>query len=125
MSTDLSHLIRTWLTHSDPAWHQMHWTPAVDIYRVDNGWLLKFDLAGVRPNEIQLKVVGRSLTVSGRRGDWVVEESRPCNAYSMEITYSQFERTLELPNEIEHLQIHTEYRDGMLLVSLQQKGDAG
>jgi HSP20 family molecular chaperone IbpA len=43
----------------------------------------------------------------------------------MEITYSQFERTLELPAEIEHLQIHTEYRDGMLLVSLQPKGSAG
>ena len=125
MSKDLSHLIQSWLTPSAPAWQQMHWTPAVDIYRVANGWLIKFDLAGVRPNDIQLNVCGRRLTVSGRRGDWVVEESRSCCAYSMEITYSQFERTLELPSEIEQLEIQTEYRDGMLLVSLQEQGDAG
>jgi HSP20 family protein len=125
MSTDLFHLMHSLLGPSAPALHQLHWTPAVDVYRVANGWLLKFDLAGVRPGDIKLKVDGRRLTVSGRRGDWVVEESRPCRAYSMEITYSQFERTLELPSEIEHLQIRTEYRDGMLLVSLQEQGGAG
>lgn len=125
MSKDLSHLIQSWVTPSVPAWQQMHWTPAVDIYRVANGWLLKFDLAGVRPSDIRLKVCGRRLTVSGRRGDWVVEESHSCCAYSMEITYSQFERTLELPSEIENLQMRTEYRDGMLLVNLQEQGEAG
>ena len=119
MSKDLPHLIQTWLMPSAPEWQKVHWTPAVDIYRIADGWLLKFDLAGVRPEDIQLKVCGRRLTVSGRRGDWVVEHHHACCAYSMEITYSQFERTLELPSEIEHLQISTEYRDGMLLVSLQ------
>ena len=123
MATDLSHLIQSWLTPSSgPAWQQMHWTPAFDIYRVSNGWLVKFDLAGVRPGDIEVKVTGRRLIVSGRRGDWVVEESRTCCAYSMEITYSHFERTLELPSNIDHLLIRTEYRDGMLLVSLHEEG---
>lgn len=92
----------------------------MDIYRVADSWLVKFDLAGVRSSDIQVKVCGRMLTVSGRRRDWVVEESHPCSAYSMEITYSQFERTLEFPAEIEHLHFSTEYRDGMLLVRLQE-----
>jgi HSP20 family protein len=125
MSTDFSRLIQSWLTPSGTAWHEVHWTPAVDVYRVAAGWLVKFDLAGVRPSDIRLNVCGRQLTVSGRRRDWVVEESRSCSAYSMEITYSQFERTLELPGEIEHLQIRTEYRDGMLLVRLEEQGSAG
>ena len=121
MSTKRSHLFESWLTLSSAEWQQKHWTPAVDIYRVAKGWLVKFDLAGVRANDIQLKLSGRHLTVSGRRGDWVVEESRSCCAYSMEIIYSQFERSVELPVELEHLQIHTEYRDGMLLVSLREQ----
>lgn len=102
------------------AWQQAFWTPPVDVYRTRDGWLLKFDLAGVRPGDIELAVHGSRLTVRGRRRDWVVEESGPCSAYSMEITYSQFERTIELPCELDPLQIATDYRDGMLLVHLRE-----
>lgn len=125
MPTDPSRLVSSWLLPPGATWQHVNWTPAVDVYRVSNGWLIKFDLAGVRPGDIRVTVRGRQLTVSGRRRDWVIEESHACSAYSMEITYSHFERTLELPDEVEHLQIRTEYRDGMLLVSLQEQGSAG
>jgi HSP20 family protein len=95
------------------------WAPAVDVYRVGEGWLLKFDLAGVRPEDIQLHASGRKLTVSGRRRDWIVEERIGCSAYSMEISYSRFERTIELPCDVDHFRILTEYRDGMLLLRLE------
>lgn len=124
MSTPLSHLLHAWLTQPGQDWQHSHWTPAVDIYQVAKGWLVKFDLAGVRPGDIQLKACGRRLTVSGRRGDWIVEESESCSTYSMEITYSQFERTIELPCEIENLETRTDYRDGMLLVRLTERGRA-
>ena len=93
----------------------------MDVYRTSDGWLVKFDLAGVRPSDIQWSVCGRRLIVRGRRRDWVVEESGPCSAYSMEITYSQFERGVELPCELEPLHVVTDYRDGMLLVRLSCK----
>lgn len=122
MSTNFTHLIQSWLTQSGAGSHAVRWIPPVDIYRIDGGWLVKFDLAGVRPSDIRLEIRSRNLTVSGRRRDWVVEESHPCSAYSMEITYSHFERTLEFPSAIEHLQVRTEYRDGMLLVHLHDPG---
>jgi len=36
----------------------------------------------------------------------------------MEISYSRFERTIELPCDVDHFRILTEYRDGMLLLRL-------
>jgi len=34
------------------------WRPAADIYRTRTGWILKFDLAGVRPEDILVQILG-------------------------------------------------------------------
>jgi HSP20 family protein len=118
MSNDLSQLMHALLHPAVESYAHVHWSPPVDIYRTRDGWLVKFDLAGVARNDLQLTVSGRRLTVRGRRRDWCVEEGAACSAYSMEITYSEFHRTIELPGEIENLRVITDYRDGMLLVQL-------
>ena len=96
---------------------QGRWRPPADVYRTCDGWLVKFDLAGVDPKEVQLVLQGRRLTISGVRRDALVQEG--LTSYSLEISYNRFERTLELPPEVEPMQYRTEYRDGMLLVWLQ------
>ena len=118
MSNDLSRLLHSLLHPAAESCAQVHWSPPVDIYRMRDGWLVKFDLAGVLRSDLQLAVSGRRLTLRGRRRDWCIEEGAACSAYSMEIKYSEFQRSVELPGEIENLQITTDYRDGMLLVQL-------
>jgi HSP20 family protein len=90
------------------------WTPRADIYRGAFGWLIKFDLAGVRPEDIKVSISGSRLSVSGTRRDLFVEEGY--RSYSIEISYSRFERTINLSEEINTADVTTEYRDGMLLV---------
>ena len=34
------------------------WQPRADVYRMPGGWLVKLELAGVRPEEIRLTVRG-------------------------------------------------------------------
>lgn len=92
------------------------WRPSADIYQTDDGWLLKFDLAGVKPSDIEVSIRGRTLTVTGVRRDTAVAECR--HSYSMEINYNRFSRTIELPADLQQAQINTQFRDGMLLVRL-------
>ncbi len=125
MSNNLSRLMQSLLHPAAESWSQVHWSPPVDIYRMRDGWLVKFDLAGVLRNDLQLAVSGRRLTLRGRRRDWCVEQGVACSAYSMEITYSDFQRTVELPVDIERMRITTDYRDGMLLVQLAAQGETG
>lgn len=96
---------------------QPEWQPSVDVYRSRNGWLVKFDLAGVHPKDVEWSVAGNSLTVRGARRDSLLEEG--CRHYHMEITYSRFERRIEIPGDLSSARITTEYRDGMLLVRIQ------
>ncbi|HVW38302.1 MAG TPA: Hsp20/alpha crystallin family protein [Pirellulales bacterium] len=98
------------------------WRPAVDVYRTRQGWLLKFDLAGVRPDEIELLAQGRQVTVRGVRRDTCLEEGR--HFYSLEINYNRFERSVELPCSVEQARIATEDREGMLLVQLTTEAEA-
>ncbi len=102
------------------AFQQTHWQPAVDAYRTARGWVLKYELAGVSPKEVQLVVSGRTVSVRGMRRDVRLEGE--CQSYRMEISYNQFERTVELPCDLSELDVSTDYRDGMLFVWLTCKG---
>jgi len=97
------------------------WQPSADVYRTRDGWLLKFDLAGVRPEDVTVSVRGRRVSVSGVRRDLIVEEG--CSYYSMEISYNQFERSLEMPADLESAAITMEARNGLLLVRMITKGN--
>lgn len=97
-----------------PTGEETCWRPPVDIYRLRNGWLLKFDLAGVRPEDIKVEVSGCRVTVSGIRRDLMLEES--ASYYSMEIAYNRFERTVDLPCQFANPSISMENRDGILML---------
>jgi HSP20 family protein len=95
---------------------QAGWQPPADVYEDCRGWLIKFELAGVRPADIQLEVQGRRLTVRGVRHDWNLAADR--HFHRLEISYDRFERSIELPCNLDSHHVATEYRDGMLLVRL-------
>ena len=103
------------------SFHDVIWRPAADIYRTRTGWLAKFDLAGIDPQEIHVGVEGRCLCVHGVRRDWLIEEG--CHYHAMEIVYSPFERRLEFPMNLDQATIETDYRAGMLLVRIQLEGE--
>jgi HSP20 family protein len=97
------------------------WQPSADVYRTRDGWLLKFDLAGVRPEDVMVTVRGRRVSVSGVRRDLAVEEG--CSYYSMEISYDRFERSLDMPVDLENARITLEARNGLLLVRMNTEGN--
>jgi HSP20 family protein len=71
---------------------ERHWSPAADVYQLKEGWLIKLDLAGVSPEEIEITVAGRVVVVGGSRRDAFCTET--VSFHQMEITYSRFEKTL-------------------------------
>ena len=115
MSRDLIRFMQSFFPPGETM-RETAWRPAVDVYRTSRGWLLKFDLAGVRPEDVSLKIEGCRVTIRGVRRDWLAEEGH--SYYRMEITYNHFERTVELPCNVEPAAVATDYRHGMLLVHL-------
>lgn len=101
-----------------PKQEKTEWLPPADIYRASWGWILKFDLAGVRLEDILVHADKNTVTVRGVRRDYMIEEG--CCHYSMEITYSHFARTIELPDDLDEAQFRLDYRDGILFVRIRR-----
>lgn len=100
---------------------EMFWRPAAEIYRTRTGWLIKYDLAGVSSEDIEVTVSGAQITVRGMRRDWRLEDG--ARHYSMEISYNRFERTLELPCDLTGAEVEIERREGILLLRLTCQGE--
>jgi HSP20 family protein len=121
MSKDLIRLMHALFLPGAEACQDAPWRPNMDVYRTCDGWLVKFELAGVRAEDIDLQALGTRLLLRGMRRDGVLEacqkkgEPSPVQ-HRMEIAYSRFERGVELPVDLKRAEITTEYRDGLLLV---------
>ncbi len=115
MTNKPKHLSMLYSTVATPA-RTTTWRPAADVYRTREGWLLKFELAGVRMDDITVAAQGSGITVKGVRRDQIEEGS---SQYSMEISYSRFERTIHLPCDLESAELNLDCKDGILLVHVR------
>lgn len=116
MARDFERSLQTLFVAAAKGFQPTLWQPPADVYRFENGWLVKYELAGVRASDVNLMISGSTLVLRGRRRDITVEEGQ--RSYSMEISYSEFERTITFPCDVGAMAIGTDYRDGMLLVRL-------
>ena len=95
------------------------WNPAADVYRSDEGWIVKVDLAGICADELGLEIEDTHLRIRGCRRDTFYREGL---AYQqMEITYSRFEKTIQFPCSIESASVAHYYQDGFLIINLRCK----
>jgi HSP20 family protein len=97
------------------------WSPAADVYQTREGWLVKVDLAGVSPEEVEISIAGRLLVINGCRRDAVIAET--ISYHQLEITYSRFEKTLRFPCAIDGARIKRDYKDGFLLIFLHSSAE--
>ena len=95
------------------------WCPAADVYRTGEGWIVKVDLAGVKPADVEVIIDGDLLRISGSRRDGTCGEG--VSHYQLEITYSRFEKMIKFPRSIEHASVERDYRDGLLILRLREE----
>ena len=50
------------------------WCPAADVYRSKDGWIVKVDLAGIKPADIEITLDDDVLRISGSRRDGICGE---------------------------------------------------
>ena len=93
---------------------QESWLPAVDVFDTKDAVVLKAELAGMRPDDIQIEVEDNVLTIKGeRRFEEKVDEDR---YYRVERRFGSFQRSLALPQGVRAEDIQASYEDGILEV---------
>jgi len=98
------------------------WAPAVNLYEDELHYCLVAELAGVNPNQIDLRVENNVLKLTGSRSSPPIEEA--CGSVSlhlMEIDHGSFRRDIDLPNDVDIDAITATYKNGYLWIKLPKR----
>lgn len=106
------------------AMNYMQWNPAVNIYETDDSILVLAEIAGVSPDDINIKYESSRLLVWGERRQLVPENVRA--VHRMEIQMGQFAFVVELPGMVNAERAEAQLETGILQIRLpKQPAPAG
>ncbi len=90
--------------------------PPVDVYEDDINLVVKVELSGFEPKDIDVSIDGDVLRISGKKE--VKREDKNKKYYISEIHDRSFSRTISLPVEINQKDIKAEFENGVLTLTL-------
>ncbi|PIR03860.1 MAG: hypothetical protein COV59_04305 [Candidatus Magasanikbacteria bacterium CG11_big_fil_rev_8_21_14_0_20_39_34] len=107
-----------------PALQSVHsaFAPAVDVYEEKNNIIVKADLAGLDPKDVEVTVEKNVVTLRGEtKTEHEIEEK---NYYRKEIRSGSFFRKVPLPGSVKEEKINAEFCDGVLKITCPKASPA-
>lgn len=98
--------------------HASAWVPTTDILARGDDLVIKVELAGVDPEDIDLRFAHGALTVSGTRSSDDAEGGAT-EFYVRERFYGEFRRVINLPEGTEPSQLVAEFHDGLVEITVR------
>ena len=92
------------------------------LYEKDGNIVLKAELPGVDPKDVDVRVENNLLTLRGERK--FDNEVKRDSYHRVERAYGAFSRSFTLPNVVDTGNIKAEYRDGVLHMTLPKREEA-
>lgn len=88
----------------------------LDLSETDEAVQVRMDLPGMKPDDIDIQMTDRTLTVSGERKEEIEEKKR--TFHRVERRVGRFSRSVTLPCCINQANVQAEYKDGVLAVAM-------
>jgi HSP20 family protein len=96
--------------------------PAVDIYEDAQKLALTFEVPGIKPEDVDVRVENNTLTVRGERG--FSNEVKEENFRRIERRFGSFVRSFTLPQTVDTEQVNAHAENGILVIELPKKAAA-
>jgi HSP20 family protein len=90
------------------------WAPSIDLVREKDRYVLRADVPGIKPDEINIEVDEGVLTISGEHKE--EKEEKDEDYVRRERRYGSFSRSMTLPKGVEPDDIEATSKDGVLEV---------
>lgn len=98
------------------------WMPRINVKRSGDDLAVNVELAGIKPEDVDIEFTEGVLTISGERkaatereGEgWMIRES----------SYGSFERSIALPESVDPASIKADFHDGMLEIHVPRAMEA-
>jgi HSP20 family protein len=92
------------------------WTPAIDVERDNGNLVVRADVPGITPEEVNIEVEDDILTVSGEHEER--KEQKDKHFLRRERRYGSFSRSMALPAGVDAKKIKAKTHDGVVEVTV-------
>ena len=96
--------------------------PALESFVEDDKLVVRADLPGVDPSQLEVTIAGAMLTVRGTREERREEKQR--NFIHREVSYGSFERSVSLPYPVKADAVVATYQNGVLELVMPRAAEA-
>jgi HSP20 family protein len=98
------------------------WAPAIEMFEKNNNYILRLEIPGVRPEDVDITLTGETLTVKGERK---APEDIQDEAYQVcEMCYGSFTRSISLPEPVDSANIKATFENGILDIRIPKAEEA-
>ena len=119
LGRDIHQVVNDFLGN-EPEWEGGSWQPAVDMVETDDAYIVAAELPGMKKEDIKINVQDKALRLSGERKPFSEEQSK----VRSESWYGPFNRTINIPGEINRDNVTAKYENGILQVTLPKKEES-
>lgn len=90
--------------------------PALDSFYKDGKLVVRAELPGIDPKDVEVSLVGNQLTIKGERK--VEKDIHEEDYIMMERSHGSFCRTITLPEGVDTTKVEAQYHDGILDITM-------
>jgi HSP20 family protein len=98
------------------------WLPSVDVSETKNDLVVKAELPGMDPKDIDISLSDGHLIIRGEKKQ--EREEKEEDYHFIERSYGSFTRSVQLPKQVNRDKINASYKNGILKVVLPKSEEA-
>ena len=95
------------------------WVPAVDVSETKDAIIVKAEVPGMDPKDIDVSISGDMLVIKGEKKE--EKEEKDENFHRIEMRRGAFSRAVRIPVPVDSDKIEAKYKKGILRVTLPKK----
>jgi HSP20 family protein len=114
MTEEMDRVFGDGLTHEGNG--ETLWSPAVEISQREGTYVVRAELAGLKPDNVKLEIENDALVLQGERK--YEHEEQTGGVRRTEIRYGRFYRSIPLPEGVNPDQARAKYENGVLEVAI-------
>lgn len=92
------------------------WAPSLDLSETKDAFVVKAEIPGIEPKEIEVSLDSQMLTIKGEKKQ--EKEQKDEQFYRMERAYGAFMRSVRLPAAVDASKVSAAFKNGLLTVTL-------
>lgn len=103
----------------DPLWREAQLFPLLNVREIDHTYVVTAEIPGMKTEDLEIKVVGDTLTLKGERKP--LDVGPDASYHRRERATGTFHRSMTLPHKVDADNVKAIYKDGVLVITLEKE----